>query len=148
MLKGIPAILPPALLAALCAMGHGDEIVLADGNFPAESQNVPVIRCDGHGVPELLRAILKLLPLDGYVPQPAAMMEVVQGDSYQPVIWEEYHKILAEYGCGQSQIEHMERYSFYERTKKAAVIVATGELSQYANVILKKGIVKPDDVRL
>ena len=146
MLKGIPAILSPALLAALCAMGHGDEIVLADGNFPAESQNVPVIRCDGHGVPELLKAILRLLPLDSYVEQPAAPMEVVKGDAYMPAIWEQYKAILAESGCLESQIEYMERFAFYGRAKKAFAVVATGELSQYANVILKKGIVKPADL--
>jgi len=145
MLKGIPAILSPELLSALCAMGHGDEIVLADGNFPAESQGVPVIRCDGHGVPELLRAILKLFPLDSYVDAPAALMGVVPGDTYQPVIWETYKSIFAGSGCAPERIEYMERYAFYERAKKAFAIVATGEMSQYANVILKKGIVKPED---
>ena len=146
MLKGIPAILSPELLSVLCAMGHGDEIVLADGNFPSESQGVPVIRCDGHGVPELLKAMLRLLPLDSYVEQPAALMEVVKGDAYAPVIWEQYKAILAENGCLESQIEYMERFAFYGRAKKAFAVVATGELSQYANVILKKGIVKPADL--
>ena len=141
MLKGIPSILSPELLSALCAMGHGDEIVLGDGNFPAESQGVPVIRCDGHGVPELLKAILKLFPLDNYVEKPVALMDVVKGETYLPVIWDEYKAILAENGCAENQIEYMERYAFYERTKKTFAVVATGEISQYANVILKKGIV-------
>ena len=147
MLKGIPAILSPELLSALCAMGHGDEIVLADGNFPAESQGVPVVRCDGHGVPDLLKAILKLFPLDNYVEQPVALMEVVKGDIYKPIIWDEYKSILAVNGCNDNQIEYMERYAFYDRTKKAFAVVATGEMSQYANVILKKGIVKPEDIQ-
>ncbi|MCL2342576.1 MAG: L-fucose mutarotase [Firmicutes bacterium] len=146
MLKRIPAILPPALLSTLCAMGHGDEIVLADGNFPAESQGIPVIRCDGHGVPELLRAILKLFPLDSYVEAPVVLMDIVAGDTYQPIIWDTYKSILADNGCAQEQITHMERYAFYERARKAFAVVATGEMSQYANVILKKGIVKPEDV--
>jgi L-fucose mutarotase len=145
MLKGIPAVISPELLAALCAMGHGDEIVLADGNFPSESQGVPVIRCDGHGVPEILTAILKLFPLDGYVSQPVAMMEVVKGDPYKPVIWETYGKILSGHDCGPEKIEYMERYAFYARAKKAFAVAATGEMSQYANIILKKGIVKPED---
>jgi len=141
MLKGIPAIISPQLLSVLCAMGHGDEIVIADGNFPAESQGVPVIRCDGHGVPELLKAILLLFPLDNYVEQPVALMDVVEGDTYKPVIWDEYKNILAGNGCGTGQIEYMERYAFYDRAKMAFAVVATGELSQYANIILKKGIV-------
>ena len=141
MLKNIPPILSPQLLSALCAMGHGDEIVLADGNFPAESQGVPVIRCDGHGVPDLLTAILTLFPLDEYVSQPVALMDVVTGDTYKPVIWDEYKNILRLYNYKDEQIEYMERYAFYERSKKAFAIVATSEMSQYANVILKKGIV-------
>ena len=149
MLKGLPAIISPQLLSVLCAMGHGDEIVLADGNFPAESYKkyAEVIRCDGHGVPELLKAILKLFPLDSYVQQPVALMDVVKGDTYKPVIWETYKTILAEDGCEAERIEYMERYAFYERTRNAFAVVATGELSQYANIVLKKGIVKSEDLR-
>jgi L-fucose mutarotase len=127
-------------------MGHGDEIVLGDGNFPAESQGVSTGRCDGHGVSELLRAILKLFPLDDYVEKPVALMDVVEGDTYNPIIWDAYKATLAEKGCADTQIEYIERHTFYERAKKSFAIVATSELSQYANVILKKGIVKPEDV--
>jgi len=144
MLKSIPPIISPMLLYTLCSMGHGDEIVIADGNFPSESQFIPVIRCDGHGVPELLRAILTLFPLDTFVKQPVALMDVVPGDNYKPVIWDEYKSIFAGYGCDASQIEYMERFAFYERAKKAFSVVATSEMSLYANVILKKGIVKPE----
>ena len=146
MLKGIPSIMSPQLLEALCSMGHGDEIVLADGNFPAESQGIPVIRCDGHGMPELLRAILLLFPLDSYVEQPVALMDIVPGDTYVPEIWEVYKEILAKNNCDINKIEYMERYAFYKRATKAFAVVATGELSQYANVILKKGIVRPADL--
>ena len=146
MLRGIPSVLSPELLSTLCAMGHGDEIVIGDGNFPAESQGIPVIRCDGHGVPVLLNAILTLFPLDGYVQRPVALMEVMPGDPYIPAIWAKYVEVLAGYGIGTGHIEYMERYAFYERAKKAFAVVATGELSQYANVILKKGIVKPEDI--
>jgi len=124
-------------------MGHGDEIVLADGNFPAESQNVPVIRCDGHGIPELLSAVLMLFPLDEYESQPIAFMDVISGDTYNPVIWEEYKKIFTNCNYKEKQIEYVERNAFYNRAKKAFVIVATSESSQYANIILKKGIVRP-----
>ena len=144
MLNGIPPVLSPELLATLCRMGHGDEIVIGDGNFPADSQGIPVIRCDGHGVPEVLQAILQLFPLDNYVEQPVALMDVVKGDTYKPIIWDEYKKILANAGLGDDKIEYMERYDYYDRTKKAFAVVATSEMSKYANVILKKGIVKPD----
>lgn len=140
MLKGIPSILSPELLKILMEMGHGDEIIIADGNFPAASHAQRLVRCDGHGVPEVLEAVLKLLPLDQYVEKPVALMDVVPGDTVVPVIWEEYKSEIAKYG--NVEIEFMERFDFYERAKKAYAIVATGEIAQYANVILKKGVVK------
>ncbi|OUP03555.1 fucose isomerase [Anaerofilum sp. An201] len=144
MLKGVPAILSPQLLKVLCEMGHGDEIVIADGNFPAESmgKDAVVIRADGHGVPEILDAVLKMIPLDQYVETPAALMEVVPGDDCVPVIWEQYRALLEENGEDPARIEMMERFAFYERAKKAYAIVATGESAIYANILLKKGVVK------
>ncbi|CCX37830.1 putative uncharacterized protein [Clostridium sp. CAG:1013] len=143
MLKGIPPILSPELLKVLAEMGHGDEIVLADGNFPAESmgKNAIVIRADGHTVPEILDAVLTLLPLDKYVEQPAALMEVVPGDPVIPTIWEEYRTLLEKNGEDPQAVEMMERFAFYERAKKAYAIVATGETAIYANILLKKGVV-------
>lgn len=140
MLKGIPSILSPELLKIMMEMGHGDEIIIADGNFPAASHAQRLVRCDGHGVPEVLEAILKLLPLDQYVESPVALMSVVPGDPIVPVIWDEYKAEIAKYG--DVKIEYLERFAFYERTKKAYAIIATGEKAQYANVILKKGVVK------
>ena len=144
MLKGVPAILSPQLLKVLCEMGHGDEIVIADGNFPAESmgKDAVVIRADGHGVPEILDAVLKMIPLDQYVERPAALMEVVPGDPCVPVIWEQYRALLEDNGEDPARIEMMERFAFYERAKKAYAIVATGETAVYANILLKKGVVK------
>lgn len=144
MLKGVPAILSPQLLKVLCEMGHGDEIVIADGNFPAESmgKDAVVLRADGHGVPEILDAVLKMIPLDQYVETPAALMEVVPGDDCVPVIWEQYRALLEENGEDPARIEMMERFAFYERAKKAYAIVATGESAIYANILLKKGVVK------
>ena len=143
MLKGVPAILSPQLLKVLCEMGHGDEIVIADGNFPAESmgKDAVVIRADGHGVPEILDAVLKMIPLDQYVERPAALMEVVPGDDCVPVIWEQYRALLEDNGEDPARIEMMERFAFYERAKKAYAIVATGETAIYANILLKKGVV-------
>lgn len=144
MLKGVPSILSPQLLKVLCEMGHGDEIVIADGNFPAESmgKDAVVLRADGHGVPEILDAVLKMIPLDQYVETPAALMEVVPGDDCVPVIWEQYRALLEENGEDPARIEMMERFAFYERAKKAYAIVATGESAIYANILLKKGVVK------
>ena len=144
MLKGIPAILTPELLKVLAEMGHGDEIVLADGNFPAESmgKDAVVIRADGHSVPEILDAVLQLIPLDQYVKEPAALMEVVPGDNVKPVIWEEYRSLLNKHGENPQAVEMMERFAFYERAKKAYAIVATGETAIYANILLKKGVVQ------
>lgn len=143
MLKGIPPILSPELLKVLAEMGHGDEIVLADGNFPAESmgKNAVVIRADGHTVPEILDAVLTLLPLDKYVERPTALMEVVPGDPVVPTIWEEYRTLLKKHGENPQAVEMMERFAFYERAKKAYAIVATGETAIYANILLKKGVV-------
>lgn len=144
MLKNIPAILSPELLKVLCEMGHGDELILADGNFPAESvgKNARVIRLDGHGVPEVLDAVLALIPLDKYTEKPAALMEVVPGDPIVPVIWEEYRAILAKHGENPDAVENIERFAFYERAKKAYAIIATGESAVYANILLKKGVVQ------
>jgi L-fucose mutarotase len=140
MLKGIPPILSPELLKTLMEMGHGDELVLADGNFPAASCARRLIRADGHGVPELLDAILGLMPLDQYVSSPVGLMEVVPGDPTVPTIWDEYKRIIA--GHEDAELEMIERFAFYERAKGAYAIVATGEKATYANVILKKGVVR------
>ncbi|QUI24945.1 L-fucose mutarotase [Vallitalea pronyensis] len=140
MLKNIPSIVSPDLLKILMEMGHGDEIVISDGNFPAAAMAQRLVRLDGHGVPDILEAILALMPLDIYVEEPVALMEVVKGDSYVPEIWDTYKKIIEEKE-GQKKIAHEERFAFYERAKKAYAVVATGETSLYANIILKKGVV-------
>ena len=145
MLKGISPLISPALLKALCEMGHGDELIIADGNFPSESigKNAIVIRADGHGTAEILEAVMQLIPLDAYVDEPVALMEVVAGDSCPtPEIWTKYKEILQKYEPENSKIDMMERFAFYERAKRAYLIIATGETAIYANVLLKKGVVK------
>ena len=147
MLKGISPLISPEQLKALCEMGHGDELVIADGNFPCHSvgKNSVVIRADGHGVPELLDAILKLIPLDPYVEKPVALMEVVPGDTCPtPEIWATYEKILRHHEPENCRIDMTERFAFYERAKNAYLIIATGETAIYANILLKKGVVKPE----
>ena len=141
MLKGIPNILPPELLKIMMEMGHADELVIGDGNFPAASMAQNLIRCDGHGVPEVLDAILTLFPLDTFVEAPVALMEVVPGDPTVPEIWKTFEKIVTSREGAGKKFEYVERFAFYERAKKAYCIVATGETALYANVILKKGVV-------
>lgn len=130
----------PDLLKILMEMGHGDEIVIADGNFPAASHAQRLVRLDGHESSMLLKAILQLFPLDSFVENPAALMAVVPGDNYLPEIWQSYKKIIMQHEEHFSDFEMMERFAFYERAKKAYAIIATGEKARYANIILKKGL--------
>ncbi|MHC4220814.1 MAG: RbsD/FucU family protein [Planctomycetota bacterium] len=140
MLKGIPNIISPELLKILMEMGHGDEIVIADGNFPAASIAQKLIRCDGHDVPEMLEAVLKLFPLDIYVEKAAALMQVVPGDKCETPIWDEYRKIIKDSGEKFTDFDMVERFAFYDRAEKAYAVVATSEKALYANIILKKGV--------
>lgn len=141
MLKGIPSVLSPELLKILMEMGHGDEIVIGDGNFPAAANAQRLVRLDGHGVPEIMDAILKLMPLDSYVEAPVALMATGSADVVPP-IWAEYKAIAVKYEPDNNKFEEVERFAFYERARKAYAIIATGEAAIYANVILKKGVVK------
>lgn len=140
MLKNIPKELSPALLKVLCEMGHGDEIVIADANFPAERFGRRVIRADGLGGVKMLDAILSVLPLDTYAQENFLLMQVVPGDDVKPTIWEEYRKTAGSHddNVREGQIE---RFAFYERAKNAYAVVATGEGAIYANIILKKGVI-------
>lgn len=144
MLKGISPIISPELLKVLCEMGHSDRIVIADGNFPAESmgKNAKVIRCDGHGVPELLDAILQLFPLDTYVEKPVILMEVMKGDNAKTPIWDTYKEIIAKHDeRGAKTVGTIDRFDFYDEAKKAYAIIATSEKAIYANVMLQKGVI-------
>lgn len=140
MLKGINKIISPDLLYVLAKMGHGDEIVISDGNFPGESIGKIVLRSDGTGVPELLRAILELMPLDQYDNNVYLMDKTAQDKDLDVPIWNEYRKIAAEHT--DKEPVFLERFEYYERAKKAYAVVVTGESAIYANVILKKGVVK------
>ena len=145
MLKGIPSVLSPELLKVLCEMGHSDRIVIADGNFPVESmgKNAKGVRLDGHGVPEILDAILQVFPLDTYVEHPVNLMEVMPGDPVETPIWDKYKEIISRYDDrGSAAVGNIERFAFYDEAKTAYAIVATGEMAVYANVMLQKGVVK------
>ena len=140
MLKGISPILSPELLKILCEMGHGDEIVIGDGNFPAASNAKRLVRCDGLGVPEILDAILRLFPLDTYVESPVALM-ATGAEEETPAIWKTYGEIVEKHN-GKTGISQIERFAFYERARNAYAVIASSETAIYANVILKKGVVK------
>lgn len=141
MLKNISPLISPELLKILAEMGHGDEIVIADGNFPAHAVNDRVVRADGHGGVELLDAILNLFPLDTYAEKNAMLMQVVSGDKVETPIWDEYQATMEKYEKDNVRIDHIERFAFYERAKTAYAVVATGEKALYANLILKKGVI-------
>ena len=122
-------------------MGHGDEIVLADSNYPAASNANLLVRADGVSMPELLDAVLQLIPLDSYVDSPIALMQPV-GDDELPEIWGVYRSVIESRAGSDISVEYIERSAFYERGKKTYAIVATGEGAIYANIIIKKGVVK------
>lgn len=141
MLKGISPVISPDLIKVLMEMGHGDELVIADGNFPAASVAQRLVRADGLGGSLLLDAILQIFPLDRYVEKPVALMAVVPGDPYKPVIWEEYRQVVLKYEPGFKDFEFVERFAFYERARKAYAVLASSEMALYANIILKKGVI-------
>ena len=146
MLKGIPKILSPELLKVLCEMGHSDRICIADGNFPAESmgKNAIVIRMDGHGVPEILDAILTVFPLDAYVEKPAILMQLMDRDvgKVETPIWDVYSDIISKHDPrGKDAVGNIDRFDFYEEAKKCYCIIATGESAIYANIMLQKGVI-------
>ena len=148
MLKNIPPILSPELLKVLCEMGHGDRICIGDGNFPgasmAKPNNCVLVRADGHGVPELLDAILQVIPLDEYVEHPALIMQVAGKDKGLEVpIWDTYKQIVAKHDSrGAAAFGSVERFAFYEEARNTYCILQSGETAIYANIILQKGVVK------
>ena len=141
MLNGIPKILSSDLMKLMMDMGNGDELVIGDGNFPGASLARNLIRLDGHTVPEVLEAILRLYPLDPYVKAPVTLMEVVPGYTVETPIWDVYQALCYKSAGKKVEIEHVERFAFYERAKKAYCVIMTGETALYANIILKKGVV-------
>ncbi len=144
MLRGISSILSPDLLKVLCEMGHSDRLVIADGNFPAKSlgKNAVVIRMDGHGVPEILEAVLQVFPLDSYVEKPVQLMAVMSGDTVDTPIWDTYREIVRKYDSrGCEVIGSLERFDFYEEAQRAYAIVCSSEKALYANIMLQKGVI-------
>lgn len=140
MLKGIPDCLSPELLKIMMEMGHGDELVIGDGNFGAAGFAKRLVRCDGLGCEELLEAILTFFPLDTFVEMPITVMSVVGDENAKPDIWYSFERIAKDKEGKEQKFEKVERFEFYERAKKAYAIVATSEEALYACIILKKGV--------
>ena len=149
MLKNVPPILSPELLKVLAEMGHSDRICIGDGNFPgaamAKAKGAIFLRADGHGVPELLDAILQVIPTDTYVEKPVILMEKMECDKDLEIpVWETYKEIVAKYDPrGAACFGEIERNAFYDRTReKSCVVIMSSESALYANIILKKGVIK------
>ena len=148
MLKNVPSILSPELLKVLSEMGHGDRICIGDGNFPgasmAKAEGAILVRADGHGIPELLDAILQVIPLDAYVETPAMLMQKMDCDKDLVIpVWDEYKAIIAKHDeRGASAVGSYERFEFYEQAKDCYCILQSGETEIYANIILQKGVIK------
>ena len=143
MLKGISPLLSPELLKTIAAMGHGDELVIGDCNFPADSMNQRCIRCDGHGCADVMRALLTLFPLDDFVTAPLAVMEVPQGmfPEDKAPIWKAFRE-AADTDLPTAQFEMMDHDAFMERARAAYAVVQTGETALYGNIIIRKGVVR------
>lgn len=142
MLKGIDPILGPELLAALRAMGHGDELVVADANFPAQSVARRLCRADGIDAVRMLRAVAALMPLDDFGPAAAWRMATVSPRDEPPQIVEAFAVALGEVGY-LGPLEAIEREAFYDRAREAFMVIATGESRLYGNLILRKGVIRP-----
>lgn len=143
MLKGIPPILGPDLLYVLRAMGHGDEIAIVDANFPGDSSGPQLIRLDGLSATDVLDAVLTLMPLDTFVDDQAFGMEVVGDPKKREQTHKEFDKLIKKHEPGM-KLAMLERFAFYERVHGAFAIIQTGERRLYGNVLLKKGIVRPE----
>lgn len=126
-------------------MGHGDELVIADGNFPATTMANRLVRLDGHGVSDVLESILQLFPLDTYDDNPVHVMEVVSGDKTVPTIWNEYEEIIKKSSEPFTPFGFIDRFRFHNRAKEAFAIVATSESALYANIILRKDVIAEDE---
>ena len=144
MLKNLDPLLNADLLYTLRAMGHGDDLIIADAHFPSESMATrKLIRMDAADGPRALRAVLSVLPLDDFVPDPALRIEVVGDEDSVPDVCADYARQVDQATGGAVQLGKIERFAFYERSKKAFAVIATGETRLYGCILLKKGVIRP-----
>ena len=157
MLKRINPILSPEALQVLAAMGHGEDLLIADGNYPAAGTAKRLVRFDGHGIPEILAAVLDLFPLDSFAPQPISLMDVPPKTN-KPEVWQEYRRIILEKekdmlfrGQGSTSFVddkcgYLERFAFYKKADECFAVFASGETALYANIIIKKGVLTQEEI--
>ncbi len=145
MLKRLSPLLTPDLLYVLRAMGHGDEIAIVDANYPADSAGPQVVRLDGVAATDIVDAVLSVMPLDDFVPEAAWHMQPAEGASPDQPIFDDYRKLVEKHEGGKIKLSSIERFAFYERANRAYVMVASGERRLYGNIILKKGVIRPDE---
>ena len=143
MLKGISPIISPPLMNALMEMGHGDELVFGDSNFPSVTRASRTIYCCGHGITEFLKAIFPLFPLDYAVEYCGILMNPTELDPVRPPVWEDYRNLFHGEEHGQKEFLYLEKQEFYSRAERAFAVVATSEASPFSNLIIRKGIVLP-----
>jgi L-fucose mutarotase len=144
MLKGLDPLLSPELLHVLRAMGHGDELTIVDANYPSSSAGPELVRLDAVSATAALDAILSLMPLDDFVPEACWVMAPVEEGAKEPPIFAEFRDVVAKREGAAFKLAVMERFKFYERARQSFAIVATGERRLYGNIIVKKGIIRPD----
>ena len=138
MLKNISKHLSPELLKALSEMGHGDTLVIADGNFPGKSLARNIVRYDGNDLPTVLDAILSVFPIDTFSEPAIQLMECPDG---RPEIWDKYDELLLKHEKREIKCVPVDRFTFYEVAKKAYLVVTTHETALYANILITKGVV-------
>jgi L-fucose mutarotase len=146
MLKLIPPVIGPELLMYLRAMGHGDEIAIVDANFPADASAERLVRLDGVSASTVLDAVLTLMPIDPpeFSADPVAVMDPVGAPGADVPIYAEFAAAIAQHERDRFALDRIDRFAFYERARRAYVIVQTGERRLYGNIILKKGVIRPD----
>jgi L-fucose mutarotase len=143
MLKGLDPLLNADLSHLLRAMGHGDDLVIADANFPATTMGRRLVRLDGVSAPRVLEAVLSVMPLDDFVDEPCGRIEVVGDPDAVPEVCEEFQKIIDRAESGRFKLASIERFAFYARAREAFAVVQTGETRLYGCVLLKMGVVRP-----
>jgi L-fucose mutarotase len=149
MLKNLDPLLGPELLYVLAAMGHGDEVAIVDANFPADSVACRtaygrLVTVGGASVPEVVRAVVSVLPLDDFVDQPVRRMAVDGDVAELPEVQVEVQDVVDNAAGRSLPIGALERFAFYEAARGAYAVVLTGERRYFGNVLIKKGAIPPD----
>ena len=143
MLKGLDPLLSADLLYVLRAMGHGDDLVIADANFPGVTMARRLVRLDGVSAPRALQAILTVLPIDDFVDDPCLRIEVVGDPAAVPEVCVEFQQVLDAATANSVRLAEVDRFAFYDRARQAFAVVQTGETRLYGDVLVKKGVIRP-----